>query len=732
METNETNETKETKGSPIKSGIKPQHPLTLSGQEEKKYGDVEIREILNADRAEEIYTHVRRDLKGGVLTVEVAYRLILIQVGTGQPPMLLLIHGAAFNPMRRGYVIQPLEEGDYVLLDLPENLPNPNVKDRLVGVVRENGADEFNGAKISGLNIQGVWRGLLTWNKQLSGVEGRGFPILFKAAPILPDEELMKVLNWDWEEYLHDLLFMGAEKDERIAQAGKSRMIPQFPEMRMKNSLSLFITNGGTGKSVLLSKVGVIYSQATQKSITGGAQPDGSVVPSFLMGLTRPAVVEHLEAKSEESLLTYLLTTISGVPSRIVVWQTEREFSPFCAVIVTGNPNRERGQLDFQAFFTYLQGISANYVAMGRRVSLILFGRDYATVKRPTDPDNIPWVDPAWSIWWEIAARIEPLVKEIYGHSDVRAWINSRDEAYARAVEKVYGEEERSEVGDFWVEHGRNAYPAMKWRSLCCALVDHGKHLLHRVLSGQGVDRDLGEAILARAKEVYEEVKVMNLRSLRAIQETPKLDETILTMVFQNLPRYLKEILITVGHYATRDGARIEFPVEALRETFEEIKGPLGLYSGLSIILQHLDRHKPHLKYGDKLALFSVSLQQTQGIWSIRLTSRELSERLVSLLSLLSLLSLGYKPSLSPALTEEWVLERVKQEAESQAGPGRLQENLERGLTWLSDRGNLDEDSSADLDEFQRIVGGHNVVEFMEKKGLIMLHPKRRGRVLRR
>jgi len=52
-----------------------------------------------------VHIHVRRGVRGGVLTAEILYRL---EFGVGQPPMILLLWGAEFNLRRRGYVIRPL------------------------------------------------------------------------------------------------------------------------------------------------------------------------------------------------------------------------------------------------------------------------------------------------------------------------------------------------------------------------------------------------------------------------------------------------------------------------------------------------------------------------------------------------------------------------------------------------------------------------------------------------
>jgi hypothetical protein len=700
-------------------------------KERNRYGDVELREVFLFDQSREVYTHVRREIRGGVLTAEVVYRLIRLEFGVGQPSMILLVLGAEFDPRRRGYVAQPLDEENYAYLEREESIPSPRARGIFEDVLSEHGISKFGDVKVSGLDVAPLWRGLLKWNRAITEGAGGGPPVIFKAAPAVSDEELEKVLGWDWEGYVHDLLYMGAEKDGRIALVGKAHMVPQFPEMRMKNSISLIITNPGTGKSVLLSRVGFIVSRTTARSITGGARVDGTVVPSFLMGLRRLVVVEHLEAKPEEGLLAYLLTTISGIPSRIVIWQTEQEFSPYCAAAVTGNPNRERGQPNFQAFFVYLQGVTDNYLALGRRVSMILFGMDYAVVESETDVDGLPWVAPAWRIWWEIADRIDPLVRTVYQHPETQAWLNEPDEEYSAAVETVYGSAEPSEVRDFWLEHGRNAHPTIKWRALCCALVDRGQELLRRALHGLGVDRDIGEAILEGARAAYREIKTVNLRSLQEIQETAELEEEILQMVFEGLPRYLRELLVTVGHYATRDGAQLAFPVETLTPTFDEIKGALGLYSGFSRIVQMFQPGQTALKYGSKLDQFGVALEETQGLWLVRLTDLHNLGRFVTLLTPLTLLMVGYKPTLSPALTEEWGRVSARREVEREVGRGRLQEAIDRGLTWISDQRNLDEDGWADLEELQRVVGDRRVVGLMIRDKMIWMHPTKRGKVKR-
>jgi len=448
--------------------------------------------------------------------------------------------------------------------------------------------------------------------------------------------------------------------------------------------MTVVITNPGTSKSVTFSRFGEIVTRTTQKSITGGAKSNGSIVESFLMTRRYPIVIEHLEAKAEENLLTYLITAISGLPSKIVVWQQEREFTPFCALIINGNPNREKGQPDFEVFFTYLQGISANYIALGRRIGIIAYGRNYDPVKAPRDIDAIPWIRNAWIVWKEVVRLITPLIKEVYFSKEIGDWINTPDPQYNKDVEDVFSlETEYVAVKDFFLEHGINAYPAIKWRAFSCSVVDHGRDLLRLILNKENLDEGLLTKIFERAKSYYEEIKALNYESIRNIAETTQLDQRIQEIVFQVLPRYLREFLITVGNYAVNpERAKVKFAIEKLNETFDEIKNEITppdgktLYSGFSVIIQSFDRYKPHLRYASKLNSLGVAVSRISDIWVVRLTPPVLKS-FISLLSALSLLSLKYTPTLPKKLFYEEEIKKAPLQGQDLIN--KLRQTFKRG-----------------------------------------------------
>lgn len=703
------------------------------------YLDVAIRPLTGFANVKEVYTHfipTSRDDRS--IGSSLVYRLIAAKLGVNFPSFLIYVPENGLNPLSRDIVVERMPDDELMELRTLTNSPREPFKKTLLAIAYENnyrlpkrkeGEEEPT--------IQDIWWEIV--DDQISKVE----PFLLRRGYQIVDDELRKVLSWNWTQFLDNLLYMGANKDPRIVEAAKTYLMPQFPEMRRTNSVGIWMTNPSTGKSILAEKLGKIIIRTTQKSVTGGGKADGSVVQSFLMSHRRVITVEQLEAVEVESLLAYMLTSLSGVESFVVVWQTPTAFSPYCPLLVTGNPNRERGQPNFEVFFDYIQGISKNYIALGRRVSVILYGNDYESCEPLEALEVGPHYENLWIIWREISNRILSLFREIYLKRRVQDWLHTPDLDYESRVRSVFSEEGMM-IREFFIDHAKNGYPALRYRALSSSVVQQAQGLLRILLGEQekeDVWDDLVNVVLEESKQIYSQLKTVNCQSIKQIAETEKLDIKILWDIQEGLPRYLKELLVTIAHYISTLERDTIFAIDALGETFDKIKDELDLYPGISVIKQALSgkRYNPR-KYLDRISNFGMSLRRKSGtdIWVVTLRDPRKLEKWMDAVSSLSTVSTGYtltlKKSLIGALEDKTKRGRI----EGMLPPGIYDEAVKTAKHWLRNPNNRDPDGWAITGDLHRIIStaaegeigvGSDIMRQMIAEGVLELHDRMRGRI---
>ena len=703
------------------------------------YLDIAIRPLTEFVNVREVYSHFEPLMReDGSLGTSLIYRLVATELGMNYPPFLIYVPEDGFNHLKRDVVVERMSDDELTNLRIPENTPREPFRNTFVAIALQNECRmPEKEDKKEEISFSDIWWHVVQEQRELVN------PFILRRGNQIVDDELRKVLSWNWPHYLDDLLYMGALKDVRIVESSKTYLMPQFPSMRRVNSVGVWMTNPSTSKSVLAEKLGIIIVRTTQKSVTGGGKSDGSVVPSFLMAHRRLITVEMLEAVEIEALLAYMLTSLSGIESHVVVWQTPQAFSPYCPLLVTGNPNRERGQPNFEVFFDYIQGISKNYVALGRRVSVILYGNDFLEAQSVSLLDSNPWYDNLWVIWREISIRILPLSKEIYLNDKVQKWIYTSDPEYEADILSVFGEEEMM-IREFFLDHGKNGYPPLKYRALSSAVVDQAQDLLGIALGEKSKGNtwdELIEEVLEAAKHTYGQLKTVNCESIKQIAETEKLDVKILTDIYTGLPRYIRELLLIIAYHVSTLDEAVSFTVDALGDTFDDIKEELELYPGISVIKQALTRksYNPR-KHFSRLFNFGISLrrQSDSDIWIVTLRSIKKIEKWMEAVSTLSGVSTKYTLALKPSLRKALETKSDEEKLKREITPSIYEEAKIRGILWLRDPNNRDYEGWAVLTDFQGILStaaggrieiGPKIIRLMLDEKIVESHPIRFGLV---
>ena len=707
---------------------------TKGANSAEDYLDVAIRPLTEFVDVKEVYTHFIPVIKeDGSIGSDLIYRLMSAKLGVNFPSYLVYLPKNGFNPLSREIVVERMTDEELRDLLMVPNSPREPFKRTLIAIAIEN---DYRLPKREGgeeePKIRDVWRDIVEdqLRKDDSFIVRRGYQIV--------DDELRKVLSWNWPQFLDDLMYMGANKDPRIVEAGKTHLMPQFPEMRRKNSICIWMTNPSSGKSVLAENLGKIIVRTTQKSITGGSKADRSVVPSWLMSQRRLITVEMLEAVEIEALLAYMLTSLSGIKSHVVVWQTSQVFDPYCALLVTGNPNREKGQPNFEVFFNYLQGISKNYVALGRRVSVILYGNEYAPCESLKSIESNPHYNNLWIIWREISNRILPLFRQLYLHQMIQEWIHKPDADYEARVKSVFADEVMM-IREFFLDHAKNGHPALKYRALSSAVAQQAQELLRVSLGERDMDESLVKTVLEEAKLIYAQLKTINCQSIKQIAETEKLDIKIIMDIQEGLPRYMRELLVTIAHYIPTLEDETEFSIDALGGTFEEIKDELGFYPGISVIKQALSqkRYNPR-KHLDRISNFGLSLRRKAGtdIWVVTLRDHRQIEKWLEAVSILSVVSTKYTKTLGESLIEALEDKTEKRRIQDKLPPGVYDEAVKTIKIWFRHPHNRDHEGYAPAEDVHRIISttvqgdlkaGSDVMRQMVASGILEHHPTTRG-----
>jgi len=710
---------------------------TKSTNSAEDYLDVAIRPLTEFVDVKEVYTHfIPISNDDGSIGSDLIYRLMSAKLGVNFPSFLIYVPENGFNPLSREIVIERIPNDELTSLRIPHNTPREPFKKTLMAIAFENDYEMPQREKGAvEPTIQDIWFAIL--EDQLSKTE----PFILRRGYQIVDDDLRKVLSWNWSQYLDDLLYMGANKDPRLVEAAKTYLMPQYLEMRRKNSIGIWMTNPSSGKSVLAEKMGKIVIRTTQKSITGGSKADRSVVPSWLMSQSRVITVEMLEAVEIEALLAYMLTSLSGVTSHVVVWQTPQVFSPYCPLLVTGNPNREKGQPNFEVFFNYITKIAKNYVALGRRVSIILYGNEYTPCESLESLESYPYYDNLWIIWREISTRILPIFRDIYLFRNIQDWIHKADPDYEARVKSVFADEVMM-IREFFLDHAKNGYPVLKYRALSSAVAQQAQELLRISLGDRDKKEswdDIVRTVLEEAKQNYAQLKTINCQSIKQIADTEKLDIKILIDIQEGLPRYLRELLVTAAHYISKLENETEFSIDALVDTFDEIKAELNFYPGFSLIRQALSekRYNPR-KHLDRISNFGISLRRKAGtdIWVITLRNQRKLEKWIDAVSALSIVSTRYTMTLRENLVKTLEDKTQKSRIESKLSPGVYNEAIETVKHWLRDPHNRDHDGYAPAGEVHRIIStavqgnigvGSDIMRQMIAEGILELHETARG-----
>jgi hypothetical protein len=430
--------------------------------------------------------------------------------------------------------------------------------------------------------------------------------------------------NIDWIPFVeNEVLSFQAEKDKRIQLVFKATL-PRGVEMKY-NPHTLISTGSGTGKSYFYDRAGIRKDKVTAVSLIGTIGKEG-VIPGLVHNQQLPLCIEQLESQSAPEILRFMLTFMEMGTGSVSTAYGDLSVEGRCPFVITANPTGYETN-KIATFRSLIDALGTNYIALGRRVGIIIYGseKEYERVKSFEPLDEVEW-NKRFEFYRAVEEYTYPVICALFKQKRVRTWLETPISNYENDVEQLASKIDDRAIAEFLRTHGSGAYKHIRGGALNCADVDYMKEFVNlRKTSYATIPSELIDQILQKADEYLEQLVTINLESIGNI---PRILETekgiIIKMIYQRLPKYVKEILVSAKMYV--DGAiqsKVPIPEELDLKVLESFyKKKYYKYWSMvasNLSLSNIDIHNNVL---DKYFGFRL-LKKTEKLYAVRFTNIE-------------------------------------------------------------------------------------------------------------
>jgi hypothetical protein len=518
----------------------------------------------------------------------------------GHPPILILDTEGYVNPGRDSYPLQPYVPPNMEdFKSLWQNLM-PAVVIKQVKKICENYTQTSNFDALTLLNHN----------------------ILHTPVPRLKKFDVLD--NLDWISFVeNEVLSFQAEKDERIQLVFKATL-PRGVEMKY-NAHTLMSTGSGTGKSYFYDRAGIRKDKVTAVSLIGTISKEG-VIPGLVHNQQLPLCIEQLECQSAPEILRFMLTFMEMGTGSVSTAYGDLSVEGRCTFVITANPTGYETD-KIATFRSLIDALGTNYIALGRRIGLIIYGgeKEYKKVKSLEPLDEVEW-NKRFEFYRAVEEYAYPVICALFKQKKVRTWLETPINNYEINVEQLASKIDDKAIAEFLRTHGSGAYKHIRGGALNCANVDYMKELVNlRKTSYATIPSELIEQILQKADEYLEQLVSINLESISNIPKILASEQnSIVKTIYQSLPKYLQEITVSVKQYL--DGAiqnNVPIPEEIdlkVLESYHDKK----YYSYWSIVAYNLSlgNINIHNNLLDKYFGFRL-VKKTEKLYTVRFTDKD-------------------------------------------------------------------------------------------------------------
>ena len=440
----------------------------------------------------------------------------------------------------------------------------------------------------------------------------------------------------EFDELVDYYLCDGYDYDPRTFKWGESLIIrisddPRDHFLMKYRGHALIIKNSASGFTTISERVGKCYGHGTEASLRGFS--DGRNDRNSLLDQEFGSVgIDEFLSQDPiaQGILNYTqlgrgLTASGGV---------ELEYEGLAKMSFVGNFDRdattpeamtialERGMEKLTAASAMGLGARFGYVLFDDQVKPAVINAEIKITRQQSE-ENKAAVEEVIK-----AAMLE--ARNIYEDPDVLSWLNTPDEEYAATCRSLAGQ--IVQMGNnklrTFVDNSGNAYRHVKGFALEIALKRHLQGLFLK-------DYDPA-AILATAKQEYEEVKSVNLNSfIKAIGWFSALDvHSLVLQWFNNLPSEAAKAVIIGLHEAVNQGAcakaisedELKIYFEAVEEELRRII--LGNFAYWSLVKQKIPRKYSREFESCLKTSFCVEVGKSGDLLTFRVVETDLLKRL--------------------------------------------------------------------------------------------------------
>lgn len=400
-----------------------------------------------------------------------------------------------------------------------------DVKNKLKKIVKEHGLDEDD-------LVESLSKILMTPIPRLENPD-----VIAKMS-----EEKYKE---DWKKFIESIISPGAEKDRKMKLVYKIHLLRGF--IQKYNPHTLEITNSYTGKTTYYSKIGVRIDKASSPRLIGYSDAQ-KPYPGTVDNLYVVLCIEQIESQTAPEILAFMLSFMESGEARTETGAKGFTVRGNCPFVITANPTGY--EIDkittFRALIDHLTG---NLLALGRRFGIIIYGKDYGKVKIKKSVSDVEWKDNVQK-FRSIEEYILPLINEIFKDETVFNWLEEPLADYEeRGKSLIEGKNRKGKqvkegitdegVKDFLTTHFESGYRHIKGAALSSAIIDFVPRLVKVKVTGEE-DNLLIMELLAKAEGYLKEIIAINLESVANMASA---EENIRDIIFEQLPKYLQELV---------------------------------------------------------------------------------------------------------------------------------------------------------------------------------------------
>jgi len=416
---------------------------------------------------------------------------------------------------------------------------------------------------------------------------------MFVPLPRLKNPDLIDELNW--KEFVEELISYGKiEKDERIKLILKMLLMRGI-YMRYEPH-TLLATNPHTGKTEFLEKVGKRLDKVRKDSLIGYAKNKDEIYPGPINNQRYTFTIEQIESQSSPEVIGFLLTFLETGRINWSLGGIDFEVKGVFPLVITANPTGYSTDR-IGTFRSLIDHLGSNLLAMGRRFGIIVYGDSYKQIP-PSKYD-----EQEWKKYHELYKALEeyayPSLKEIYNHEKIKTWLNKAIPYYydtiLTLIDKIYD----SEVRDFIRTHSENSYRHLRGGALKCALVDHLPELIFSQQLKENIPEALVNKIIEDSENYLKQLIAINVESVGNMTQLLESEQQVSKIIYQSLPNYIKEIILTVKNY--KKITRKEDIPPSINLTNLGSVMTKKYYSYISEVIKMLDRIHDISKYGNYL-----------------------------------------------------------------------------------------------------------------------------------